>query len=75
MHGEKAYFILRQAPFTKFEDQPNMEYLKMYRDWVGADHVLKSQTHYLFCETIEDIEYEAVTTEEKSKKTVGASNG
>lgn len=61
-HGEKAYLILRrvwEGHFTlKLNQDPDMEYIKLYRDWVGADHVLRDQTHYLFCETIQDIEVE-----------------
>ena len=33
-----------------------MELVQAYRDWVGCDHVLRSQTHFLFCETIEEAE-------------------
>jgi hypothetical protein len=61
MHGDKAYLIIRKAPINKFEidhHPENMERVKMYRDWVGADHVLRDQTHFLFCETIQDIEWE-----------------
>lgn len=61
LHGGKAYLILRKAPIGKFEvDQhpENMDRVKMYRDWVGADHVLRDQTHFLFCETIQDVEFE-----------------
>jgi hypothetical protein len=32
----------------------------MYRDWLGADHVLRDQTHYIFCETIDDVEFEEI---------------
>jgi hypothetical protein len=32
----------------------------MYRDWVGADHVLRDATHYMFCETIQDVEFEMI---------------
>jgi hypothetical protein len=28
--------------------------------WCGADHVLKNQTHFLFCETIEEVEFEEI---------------
>lgn len=35
-----------------------MEYVQLYRDWVGADHVLRTPTHFLFCETVQSIEFE-----------------
>ena len=31
-----------------------MDYVKMYMEWVQADHVLRSETHFMFCETVQD---------------------
>jgi hypothetical protein len=45
---------------TMDDPNPNMEYVQMYMKWLGADHVLKTQTHFLFCETIPDIDFEIV---------------
>lgn len=53
---KRAKFIAHFAP--KLDEQPNMEYVQAYRDWVGADHVLRTPTHFLFCETIPDVEFE-----------------
>lgn len=60
-HNGKAYLIVRKAPIGRFKiDQhhENMEYVKMYMEWTGADHVLRDQTHFLFVETIQDVEFE-----------------
>jgi hypothetical protein len=61
-HDGKAYLILRRIGEWRFQrklDEPvDMERVKMFRDWVGADHVLKDQTHFIFCETIPDVEFE-----------------
>jgi hypothetical protein len=60
-HNGNAYLILRRIPIGRFEidhGPQNMERVKIFRDWIGADHVLKDQTHFLFCETIQDIEWE-----------------
>jgi hypothetical protein len=43
--------------------EPDMEQVKLYRDWCGADHVLRDQTHFIFCQTIEDIEWEELPSE------------
>jgi hypothetical protein len=63
-HGESAYIVMRQTPvhhFAKgFEDPPNMEYVQMYMKWLGADHVLRTQTHFMFCETIPDVDFEII---------------
>jgi len=59
-HNGESYIILDQKSihhFAKtFEDQPDMKYVHMYMQWCGADHALRNQTHFLFCETIVDAE-------------------
>jgi hypothetical protein len=63
-HGDKAYLLIRQLPIEKFgKDEPNMENVKTFRDWVKADHVLRTHTHFLFCETIQDTEWEDIIQE------------
>jgi hypothetical protein len=37
-----------------------MELLKAWRDWIGADHVLRIQDRYLMCETIPEIDFEEI---------------
>jgi hypothetical protein len=60
MHGENAYIVVEQRPiehFTKtFGDRPNMSYVQMYMNWLKCDHVLNTQTHFMFCETIKEAE-------------------
>ena len=52
-HQGNLYKILRQIPFHSFEDG-GMDKVKTWRDYLGADHVLKSKTHFMFCETIQE---------------------
>ena len=37
-----------------------MKYVNLYMKWCGADHVLRNQTHFLFCETIEETEFKEI---------------
>ena len=64
VHNDTAYKILRAQFISHFaprlDEQPNMEYVQLYRDWVGADHVLRTPTHFLFCETIQEAEFEMI---------------
>ena len=57
-HNDSKYIILDQRPIHVFaktmDDEPNMEMVQVYMKWRGADHVLRTQTHFLFCETIQD---------------------
>jgi hypothetical protein len=59
-HGDAAYIVLKQKPISHFArkigEQPDMEYVKLYMEWVQADHVLRSETHFMFCETIQEAE-------------------
>lgn len=63
-HGDAAYVVLEQKLISHFAprlgEQPNMEYVQMWMQWRGADHVLRSDTHFMFCETIQDAEYDEV---------------
>jgi hypothetical protein len=52
-HNDILYKIIREIPSHNFE---NMDIVKEFRDYIGADHVLQNQSHFLFCETIQDAE-------------------
>jgi hypothetical protein len=60
-HGDVAYIVITEQPVEKFgKEEPDMEYVKMYRDWLKSDHVLRTPTHFIFCETVQDIEWEDI---------------
>ena len=55
--GDSAYVVLRTMPISKFgKEEPDMEKVKLFRDWVKSDHVMKSATDFIFCETIKEAE-------------------
>ena len=66
-HGDHAYIVIRQKmifTFAKtFEAEPDMELVQQYMQWCGADHVLRSPSHFMFCETIPEVEFEEITHE------------
>ena len=66
-HGDHAYIILCQKmifTFAKtFESEPDMGLVQQYMHYVGADHVLRSPSHFMFCETIPDVEFEELENE------------
>ena len=57
--NDQAYVVKRELPTTKFEikgtGRLNMELVQSYMKWQGCDHVLRNQTHFMFCETIEEV--------------------
>ena len=58
--NDQAYVVKRETPIHMFvkkkENTINMELLQSYRDYLGCDHVLRSQTHFLMCETVAEAE-------------------
>jgi hypothetical protein len=61
-HNNKAYLINRRIPVHNFEKdgRVHLDFVQAWRDYLGCDHVLRDQTHFIFCETIEDVEFEEV---------------
>jgi hypothetical protein len=63
IHNDKAYEIIRAKPIDRFFDKEQRvikDNVKLYRDWLGCDHVLQTSTQFLFCNTIQDVEWEDV---------------
>jgi|TARA_R110000787_G_scaffold63551_2_gene142954 hypothetical protein len=55
-----AYRVKKDIIVNKFlikgTDKLNMDLVQAYRDWLGCDHVLRTQTHFMFCQTIQEVE-------------------
>jgi len=58
--NNNAYVVKRETPVHMFKQKGtsrlNMEMLQAWRDYLGCDHVLRTETHFLMCETIPDAE-------------------
>jgi hypothetical protein len=63
-HGDAAYIIIAQKPIQHFAkiigEAPNMEYVQLYMQSLGCDHVLRNEVHFMFCETIPDVDFEVI---------------
>ena len=63
-HNDKLYIIKRQIKiedFTDKEGKVDLDLVKEGRDSIfKVDHVLRNETHFLFVETIPDVEFEMV---------------
>ena len=59
-HGDKIYIVHKAKLISSFVDkqgQLRMDMVKEYRDHLFlVDHVLKTDSHFLFAETIQDAE-------------------
>ena len=58
--NDRGYVVKREMPTHRFSikgsNRLNMELCQAFRDYLGCDHVLRTQTHFMFCETIKDAE-------------------
>jgi len=56
--SDDAYVVKREIKIDSFlikgQNRLNMEWVKAWRDWLMCDHVLKTQTHFIFCQRIEE---------------------
>ena len=63
-HGDSTYVIVKQTLIQHFAkvigEAPNMEYVQMYMQSLGCDHVLRNENHFMFCETIPDVDFEVI---------------
>jgi hypothetical protein len=59
-HNNIAYLVHRYIAISLFVNKDgslNMENVKIWRDYLqGVDHVLKTDKHFLFVETIQEAE-------------------
>ena len=62
-HNDKAYVVLKTLKAHQVSNANglvNMEVLKLWRDHLGGDHVIKQDNSYTVLETIQDIDYEEI---------------
>jgi hypothetical protein len=64
-YNDNVYVILRAIPVSNFykKEELNREFLNGWKEYLGADHILKTDTHFLFCEIIQEPEWDEVTNE------------
>jgi len=60
-HNDKVYVILRRIPQHNIKNKEGKIIPELFHGWkeyLGADHVLQDTTHFMFCETVKDVEWE-----------------
>jgi len=64
-YNDNVYVILRAIPVSNFykKEELNREFLNGWKEYLGADHVLKTDTHFLFCETVPEPEWNEIIEE------------
>jgi len=64
-YNGNVYLVLRNIPASNFynKEELNREHLNNWKEYLGADHVLKTNDRFLFCETVPEPEWNEVTNE------------
>lgn len=65
-HNDKLYIIKAKSPISSFIDKTgklHLDFVKGMQNFFKCDHTLKTETHFLFVETIEEIEFEELCHE------------
>ncbi len=65
-YNGRMYKLVRQMPihqFTRKDGSIMAEKYNAWKEWLQTDHVFKTQTHFLFCETVPDVSWEDVPIE------------
>ncbi len=62
-NGDDLYLIIRELPIYKLTDKDGNiknELFNAWKEYLGADKVLKNQTHFMFCETVQELQCEPI---------------
>jgi hypothetical protein len=61
--NDKLYGIFKRIAIHNFLDKNsklNSSFILEYKQYLNADGVLSTQTHYLFCVEIQELEWEVI---------------
>ncbi len=62
--NDRLYAVIRKYKHTSLnraDGTLHSEGALALRDFLGADHVLKTQTHYVYCQNIDEPQWEPIT--------------
>jgi len=65
-YNGNVYLVLRDIPASYFfnkQGELNRELLNAWKEYLNADHILKTDTHFLMCEIIQEPEWSEITDE------------
>jgi hypothetical protein len=65
-YNGNVYLVLRDIPASYFfnkQGELNRDLLNTWKEYLGADHILKTDNRFLMCETVPEPEWNEVTNE------------
>jgi hypothetical protein len=66
-YNGEIYVVLRSIPISYFYNKESSllrDLLHGWREYLEADHILKTESHFLFCETVKEPEWKEIQNEE-----------
>lgn len=66
-NGDDLYVILRQIKISSLSNKDGTlknELFNAWKNFLGADKVLKNQTHFIYCENVNEVTWEDIPNEE-----------
>jgi hypothetical protein len=65
-YNGNVYLVLRNISASYFfnkQGELNRELLNAWKEYLNADHILKTDNRFLFCETVPEPEWNEITNE------------
>ena len=62
-NGDELYIILREVEISRLLDKSGQikgDAFNALKNYLGSDKVLKNQSHFLFCETVQEAVWEDI---------------
>lgn len=66
-YNDNAYLVIRKLRTSYFykKEELNRELLNTWKDYLGAEHILKTDTHFLMVESLKEPEWTEITENEE----------
>ena len=65
-NGNDLYLVIRKIPINNLIKKDGVihnELFNAWKDYLSADKILKIPTHFLFCQTVEEPDWENVSSD------------
>ena len=69
-YNDNTYSIIRKLRASYFykKEELNRDLLNLWKEYLEVDHILKTNSHFLFCETVTEPEWEEIPVNENEEQ-------
>jgi hypothetical protein len=66
-YNNDVYLVIRKLRVSYFykKEELNRELLNAWKEYLGAEHILKTDTHFLMVESLKEPEWTEITKDEE----------